>query len=186
MTTQPDYRRLPNDLARPEDDGAAAHLAGARVPPVELASTSGEKVDLSALPGRTVVYAYPMTGVPGVPLPPGWDDIPGARGCTPESLGFKDHAAELLDVGACVFGLSTQDTAYQQEMAERLHLPFAVLSDAELRLARAMRLPTMQVEGRTLLKRLTLVLRDGAVEHVLYPVFPPDQAAAAVLARLRA
>jgi peroxiredoxin len=186
MTTEPDYRLLPGGLARPEDDGAAAHLAGARVPAIGLPSTSGGTVDLSALSGRTVVYAYPMTGLPGVPLPPGWDDIPGARGCTPESLGFKDHAAELLDLGARVFGLSTQDTAYQAEMVSRLHLPFAVLSDADLLLARAMRLPTMQVEGRTLLKRLTLVLRDGAVEHVLYPVFPPDQAAAAVLARLRA
>lgn len=128
---------------------------------------------------------YPMTGVPGVPLPSDWDAIPGARGCTVEALSFKDHRTEMAELGADVFGLSTQDTAYQQEMVDRLHLPFAVLSDAKLELTRAMRLPTMEVNGMTLLKRLTVVVRDGAVEQVFYPVFPPDAAASVVVEWLR-
>lgn len=178
---------LPPGLPAPRDDGACAHLPGGRMPAVRLAATSGPPVDLSALrPGRTVIFAYPMTGVPGVPLPEGWDLIPGARGCTPQACGFRDLHAELVSLGAGVYGLSTQGTAYQREMASRLHLPFPVLSDASFALCDALRLPTFVVDGMRLVKRLTLIVRDGAIEHVLYPVFPPDRSAAAVAAWLRA
>ncbi len=186
MPEQTNLQHLPADLPAPIDDGAAGHLKGTRLPRLSLPSTSGARVDLSALSRRTIIYAYPMTGVPGVPLPAGWDAIPGARGCTVESLSCKDHRAEIGELGADVYGLSTQETDYQREMAERLHLPFEVLSDAKLELAHAMRLPTMIVDGKTLLKRLTLVVKDGAVEQVFYPVFPPDGAAKTVLEWLRA
>lgn len=178
----PDWSTLP----KPEDDGAARHLAGLALPSVPLPATDGRTVDLSALAGRTVVYAYPRTGRPGEPNPDGWETIPGARGCTPQSCAFRDAFGELQSLGIDgVFGLSTQDTAYQQEFAERVHLPFAVLSDAALRLTGALRLPTFHTHGMTLLKRLTLVIRDGTIERVFYPVFPPDQNAAEVIAWLR-
>jgi peroxiredoxin len=184
MSRSDNLHELPADLPVPEDDGACAHLPGLRLPSLRLPATDGRSVDLAALPGRTVVYCYPRTGRPDQPPPDGWDAIPGARGCTPEACGFRDHHAELRARGAAVFGLSTQETAYQQEAAERLHLPFALLSDAGLRFAHALRLPTFDVEGMTLIKRLTLALRDGAVEHVFYPVFPPDSHAEEVLAWL--
>jgi peroxiredoxin len=152
-----------------------------RLPPVSLASTSGEVVDLSALPGRTVVYCYPMTGKPDRSLPAGWDEIPGARGCTPQSCSFRDHHAELRALGASVFGLSTQDTDYQSEAATRLHLPFALLSDSDLAFAGALDLPTFEVEGMVLLKRLTLIIDEGWIEKVFYPVFPPDRSAEEVV-----
>jgi peroxiredoxin len=171
-----------SQLPAPADDGAADHLTGATVPSVPLPATDGRAVDLAALAGLTVVYAYPMTGRPDQPLPEGWDAIPGARGCTPEACAFRDHAADLVKLGADhLFGLSTQDTAYQAEAAVRLRLPFALLSDAELRLAQALRLPTFRADGRALLKRLTLVLRDGVVVRAFYPVFPPDAAAGRVI-----
>jgi len=132
-------------------------------------------VDLSSLPGRTVVYCYPRTGRPDEDLPGGWDEIPGARGCTPQSCAFRDHHAELQGLGARVFGLSTQDTAYQREAVERLHLPFELLSDEDLAFARALGLPTFEVEGMALIKRLTLVICDGHIERVFYPVFPPSK-----------
>jgi peroxiredoxin len=182
-----DYLSLPPDLPVPVDDGAAAHLLGATLPPITLAATDGTAIDLSARGGRTVVYAYPRTGQPGEPLPvPGWDEIPGARGCTPETCGFRDHHAELAAAGAAVFGLSTQDTAYQQELATRLGLPFLLLSDQELLLTRALSLPSFEVAGLTLVKRLTLLVDDGVVSHVWYPVFPPDRHADEVLDFLRA
>lgn len=178
---------LPKDLPVPEDDGAAGHLAGLAVPRIALPSTAGEVVDLSALSGRTVVYAYPRTAVPGEPLfSDEWDQIPGARGCTPESCAFRDHHAELQKEGAAVFGLSTQSTAFQQELATRLHLPFAILSDEKLAFQEALNLPVFVVNGQKLLKRLTLILRDGVIEHVFYPVFPPDTHAEDVLHWLRA
>ncbi len=174
-------------IPAPEDDGAAAHLTGMAVASVPLAATDGSTVDLAALQGRTVVYAYPRTGEPGVPVPEGWDMIPGARGCTPQSCAFRDHFAELQQLGVGhLFGLSTQDTAYQREAAERLHLPFPLLSDEGLKFAGAMNLPTFEAAGMTLLKRLTLIIRDGKVEHVLYPVFPPDRNADEVIAWLTA
>lgn len=157
------------------------------MPALGLAATDGSTVRLDALgEGRTVLYLYPRTGVPGQPLPTGWDDIPGARGCTPESCAFRDHLADLHEAGAArVHGLSSQDTAYQQEAAERLHLPFALLSDPDLSLAEALRLPTFEVDGMRLYARLTMVVREAAIEHAFYPVFPPDGHAAEVLAWLR-
>ncbi len=182
-----DYRQLPEDLPVPTDDGAANHLAGTTLPDTALPATSGGVVELSRQPGRTVFYAYPRTGVPDEPVfHEGWDQIPGARGCTPEACAFRDHHAELGAHGALVFGLSTQDTGFQRAAAERLPLPFALLSDDRLALTRALGLPTLQVNGLTLLKRLTLVLRDGAIEHVFYPVFPPHGHAEEVLAWLSA
>ncbi|MFG1284941.1 peroxiredoxin [Xanthobacter autotrophicus] len=184
MTT---YNSLPDSLPAPEDDGHAAHLPGLELPIIELPATDGRMIDLSALSGLAVVYAYPRTGVPGEPLPTGWDEIPGARGCTPQSCAFRDHFADLKAAGAeHVFGLSLQDTAYQQEVAERLHLPFPLLSDHGHQLTHAIGLPTFTVEGATLLKRITLIIEDGAISHVFYPVFPPDRNAADVLAHLHA
>jgi peroxiredoxin len=178
---------LPHDLPAPVDDGAARHLAGMRVPSLALDATDGSKVDLAQLGGRTVVYAYPRTGRPGQPLPTGWDAIPGARGCTPQSCAFRDHYAELRAQGvAQVFGLSTQDTDYQREAVERLRLPFPLLSDAALRLTYALALPTFEVDGMRLLKRLTLVIDDAVIARVFYPVFPPDESAAEVLGWLAA
>ena len=176
-----DWSRLPE----PEDDGAAAHLQGMALPSVTLLATTGEQVNLANLLGRAVLYIYPMTGTPGVALPDGWDSIPGARGCTPQSCAFRDHFKDLQDLGVDhLFGVSAQSSDEQNAAALRLHLPFALLSDSELRLASCMRLPTFQVEGRTLLKRITLVAEAGTIVRVFYPVFPPDQSASNVLAWL--
>src|SRR3954452_19682795 len=177
-----DWSQLPADLPAPEDDGAADHLPGMRLPPVALPSTDGGSLDLSRTTGSLVVYAFPRTGVPGeAPLVDDWDLIPGARGCTPESCGFRDHHAERAAVGADVVGLSTQDTAYQSEAVQRLRLPFPLLSDADLTLTEALRLPTMLVAGQRLIRRISLLVTDGVVEHVWYPVFPPDTHAGEVL-----
>ncbi len=173
---------LPPELPVPQDDGAARHLSGLKLPSIALAATNGASIDLSKLRGRTVVYIYPRTGVPGQPLPDGWDAIPGARGCTPQSCSFRDHFAELKRLGvANLFGLSTQDTGYQNEAAARLHLPFPILSDHALELTQAIRLPTFTVAGMTLLKRMVLVIDDGVVSKVFYPVFPPDKSAEEVV-----
>lgn len=157
-------------------------MCGLRLPSVALPSTAGGQVDLSVLPGRVVVYAYPRTGVPDKPNPDGWDEIPGARGCTPQSCAFRDHFVELKSRGvAAVYGLSTQDTAYQREAVQRLHLPFPLLSDEQLALTMAIKLPTFRVGDMVLLKRITLIVNDGRIEHVFYPVFPPDRNAEDVL-----
>ena len=170
----------------PVDDGEADHLVGLNMPAISLASTSGRMVDLADLRApRTVIYCYPMTGVPGRPLPDGWDMIPGARGCTPQSCGFRDHHQELAELEAEVFGLSTQTSEYQREMSERLHLPFEVLSDAELELCGALRLPTFEAAGMRLVKRLTMIVRGRRIEHVFYPVFPPNESADQVIAWLK-
>ncbi len=183
-THDPTY--LPPDIPVPRDDGAARHLSGMTLPDLALPATRGSSVNLSKLKGRAIVYIYPRTGVPGVDAPPGWDDIPGARGCTPQSCSFRDHFAELKALGvASVYGLSTQDTSYQREAAERLHLPFPILSDADLKLTRAIDLPTFSTSGMTLLKRMALVIDDGAIVKVFYPVFPPDKNAEKVIAWLR-
>jgi peroxiredoxin (alkyl hydroperoxide reductase subunit C) len=178
-----DWSRIPP----PIDDGAAAHLHGAQVPDVTLGATDGSHVSLAKLAGRVVVFAFPRTGVPGKPpLVEDWDMIPGARGCTPQTCAFRDVHAELVSAGASrVFGLSTQSSKYQQEAVERLHLPFSLLSDEQLTLSRAFPLPTIQVAGQTLIRRLAMVIDNGRVAKVLYPVFPPDQNAADVLAWLQ-
>lgn len=184
-----DYTVLPAGLPVPEDDGAAAHLTGLAMPRLTLPASDGDRVDLVGLGrGRTIVYCYPLTGRPGVDLPDGWDAIPGARGCSTEACGFRDHFAELRAAGAeRVYGLSSQDTAYQAEVVDRLSLPFPMLSDESFALADALRLPTFEADGHPrLYARLTLVVRDGAVEHVFYPIFPPNEHAAQVLAWLEA
>jgi peroxiredoxin len=174
-------------ISSPIDDGAASHLVGMRMPSVPLAATDGTTIDLSSQAGLVVVYTYPKTGIPGIENPAGWDLIPGARGCTPQSCAFRDRFAELKALGVNrLFGLSTQDSAYQREAVDRLHLPFPILSDEQLSLTGALRLPTFQTSGMTLLKRLTLVIHNGKIDHVFYPVFPPDRNASDVIAWLTA
>jgi peroxiredoxin len=198
---------LPKDLPVPQDDGACDHLTGMRLPSIALRSTRARTVDLSGLGGMTVIYIYPRTGRPDQKVPPGWNEIPGARGCTPQSCAFRDYHEALKRAGAAqVYGLSTQDTAYQREAVERLHLPFELLSDERLAFARALKLPTFEVEGMRLIKRLTLITSDRqiagtprlegaiwgarhgepAIVKVFYPVFPPDRNASDVLAWLTA
>jgi peroxiredoxin len=189
MTEAPgthDPNTLPPNIPAPQDDGGAAHLTGMNLPDLALPATDGAPVNLSKLKGRTVLYIYPRTGVPGVDLPPGWNEIPGARGCTPQSCSFRDHFDELKRLGvAQLYGMSTQDTAYQQEAAARLHLPFAILSDEKRTLTKALDLPTFVTSGMTLLKRMALVIDDGVIAKVFYPVFPPDKNAAEVVGWLR-
>jgi peroxiredoxin len=181
MARQDNIYQLPKDLPIPIDDGACNHLPGMQIPSVLLMSTMGRAVDLAKISGRTVVYCYPRTGRPDKDPPQGWNEIPGARGCTPQSCAFRDHYQELRMLGPEVFGLSTQDSDYQKEAVERLHLPFPLLSDQKLIFTKALNLPTFEVEGLTLIRRLTLVIRDGFVEHVFYPVFPPDKNADEVI-----
>jgi peroxiredoxin len=169
---------LPAGLPVPQDDGACKHLPGMRIPELWLPSTAGDPVDLGQMRGRTVVYCYPRTGLPDQPIPNGWDAIPGARGCTPQCRAFRDQYGALKRAGAShVFGLSTQDTDYQTEAAQRLELPYPLLSDRELSLVHALKLPTFQFDSTTLIKRLTLVIDDGWITKVFYPVFPPDKSA---------
>jgi peroxiredoxin len=173
---------LPRDLPRPVDDGTASHLLDTRLPRISLPSTKGRMIDLASRAAeRVVVYCYPMTGVPGRTLPEGWDSIPGARGCTPQTCGFRDFHQEFVTRNAEVFGLSTQSTVYQKEMSDRLELPFEILSDAEYKFCDALRLPTFEIEGMRLIKRITLIIRAGRIEQVFYPVFPPDASAAETL-----
>lgn len=180
-----DVMKLPDGLPVPTDDGACDHLRGLALPSLPLPATDGAEVDLAALPGLSVVYAYPRTGAPGQSPGNDWSLIPGARGCTPQSCAFRDHHAEIQAFGARVFGLSTQTSDYQREAVERMHLPFPLLSDADLRFGSALGLPTFAYDGMTLIKRLTLYIRDGWIEDVIYPVFPPDQSAAQAIAWLR-
>jgi peroxiredoxin len=183
-----DFVQLPADLPAPGDDGAADHLPGLALPDLRVPATDGGEVALTTLgyDGRGILYCYPMTGRPGSDLPEDWDQIPGARGCTPEACSFRDHHAELLEAGAStVHGVSSQDTAYQREVADRLKLPFTMLADPDLRLAAALRLPTFETDGMRLYTRLTMVIREARIEHVFYPVFPPDRHAGEVLAWLR-
>lgn len=166
---------LPANLPVPVDDGACQHLLHATLPDIALTSTQGQSVNLRKLAGWSAIYIYPMTGLPGTALPDGWDSIPGARGCTPQACAFRDHHTELQQLGAQVFGLSTQTTTYQTEAATRLHLPFALLSDAQFAFTDALQLPTFEVNHQRLIKRITLLVLDGNIEHYMYPVFPPDQ-----------
>jgi peroxiredoxin len=184
-----DYTQLPPDLPVPEDDGAADHLPCLEIPPgLSLPSTQGGEIDLAAAAsgsGTLVAYVYPRTGVPGEPSPAGWDDIPGARGCTPQSCAFRNSLAEFRDLGASVLGISAQAPAEQAEFAEREHIPFPLLADPGLKLAVTLRFPTFEVEAMTLYRRLTLVAREGRIVKAFYPVFPPDRNAAEVLGWLR-
>jgi peroxiredoxin len=182
-----DPTRLPDDLPVPEDDGATDHLPGTALPAIALAATDGTDVRLDELEGTSVVFAYPRTGRPGEEPPggeAGWNAIPGARGCTPEACSFRDERAAFAERGARIFGLSTQDTEYQREAVERLHLPYPLLSDVRLELTRALGLPTFDVDALTLIRRLTLIVRDGVIADVIYPVFPPDRGAELALERL--
>ena len=173
-----DWTRIP----APQDDGGADHLTGLSIPSIPLVATNDALIDLARVQGRSVVYAYPMTGRPDLPMPDGWDLIPGARGCTPQSCAFRDHAAEIAALGVSnLYGLSTQDTDHQREAADRLHLPFPLLSDQQLKLTSALNLPTLSVENLTLTKRLTMVIDNGRITMVFYPVFPPDQHADVVI-----
>src|SRR5215510_9823729 len=175
------FFELPKDLPIPLDDGAAAHLKGTSLVKTALPSTDAATLKLSSLTGLFVIYIYPMTGRPGVLLRDCCDAIPGARGCTPQSCSFRDHYTELKALGSGVFGLSTQDSEYQREARDRLHLPFELLSDSSLRLKNALGLPTFRVNGLELYKRLTLIVDRGKIEKVFYPVFPPDKNAEEVL-----
>lgn len=175
------YTHLPENLPAPVNDGAADHLLGLTLPALTLQSTDGGEVNLAGLHKRCVLYVYPMTGVPGTPLPDGWDQIPGARGCTPQSCAFKDHFQELQNLDTQVFGLSSQTTDYQREAKERLHLPFELLSDSCFSLKAGMRLPTFTLHGIERYKRITLIIENNRIIKVFYPVFPPDQNASQVL-----
>ena len=187
MARSDNVMELPKDLPVPQDDGACDHLTGMMLPSIALRSTCGHAVDLAKFKGTTVVYIYPRTGRPDQELPTGWNAIPGARGCTPQSCAFRDHYQELKDLGVAeLYGLSTQDTAYQQEAAERLHLPFEILSDEKLEFANALKLPTFEVDGMKLIKRITLIARDGKIVKVFYPVFPSDGNAGEVIEWLAA
>lgn len=176
-----DYQELPENLPIPQDDGLCDHLVGMRLPETSLISTAGDLIDTSTLKGRVVIYCYPMTGKPGVPLPEGWDSIPGARGCTPQSCSFRDHHQELKALNSRVFGLSTQSTEYQKEAVDRLHLPFDILSDIDLSFSKALRLPMFEIDGQEFLQRVTLITKDSMIEAVHYPVFPSDSDASWVI-----
>lgn len=183
MTTLLD---VPEDLPIPLDDGAADHLRGMEVPDIALPATTGGEINIRRLgPGPVVLFAYPRTGVPGEPLPDGWNDIPGARGCTPQNCAFRDLNSEFAALGAKVIAVSTNSPAHQLEMATRLHLPYPVLSDEGLLLTRNLRLPTFEVDGMTLLRRLTIFVRANTIVDVDYPVFPPDKSAETALSMLR-
>lgn len=159
----------------PLNDGACNHLIGKLLPDIDLLSTQQTIINLSTIKGWSVIYCYPMTGQPNVALPDGWDGIPGARGCTPQSCGFRDNFQAILDLKAQVYGLSTQSSEYQQEAATRLHLPFPLLSDAHLVFTRSLNLPIFEVNQMQLNKRVTLITYDGVIQHYFYPVFPPDK-----------
>jgi peroxiredoxin len=166
--------QLPSDLPIPQDDGTTNHLKGMRLPNLALMATNGKSIVLDEIKGKLVIYCYPMTGQPNVALPDGWDQIPGARGCTPQSCAFRDHYQELQALGAEVIGLSVQSTEYQKEMADRLHLPFPVVSDVDYQFQQALNMPTFVAGGMTLLKRVTLIANDGVIVGVHYPIFPSD------------
>jgi peroxiredoxin len=179
------FNELPADLPIPQDDGSTNHLKGMKLPKVSLQASNGKRIDLADIKGRLVIYCYPMTGQPNVALPDGWDQIPGARGCTPQSCSFRDQYQELQALGAEVIGLSVQTTEYQKEMVDRLHLPFPVVSDLHYQFQRALNMPTFVAAGMTLLKRVTLIANNGVIEAVHYPIFPSDSDAAWVVHYLK-
>jgi peroxiredoxin len=183
MTTN--LNQLPTDLPIPQDDGSTKHLKGMKLPNVSLNTTNGKSINLGNIKGKLVIYCYPMTGQPNVALPDGWDQIPGARGCTPQSCSFRDHYQELQALGAEVVGLSVQTTEYKKEMADRLHLPFSVVSDVNYEFQKALNMPTFIAAGMTLLKRVTLITNNGVIEAVHYPIFPSDSDPAWVIDYLK-
>ena len=174
-TPQSSYLDLPDDLPIPQDDGAADHLQGTKLDSLILSATNGSKIDLSKLSGITVVFIYPMTGVPGVALPDGWDDIPGARGCTPQACSYRDNYDELEKHVDNLFGLSVQSNEYQKELKERVELPYEILSDSDFKFANSLNLPTFEANSMKLLKRLTLIIKDGVIIKMHYPVFPSNK-----------
>lgn len=174
-TPQSSYLDLPDNLPIPQDDGAADHLQGTKLDSILLAATNGSKIDLSKLTGTTVVFIYPMTGVPGVALPDGWDDIPGARGCTPQACSYRDNYSELKKHVDNLFGLSVQNSEYQKELKERVELPYEILSDSDFKFANSLKLPTFEANSMTLLKRLTMIIKDGVIINKHYPVFPSNK-----------
>lgn len=177
--------QLPANLPVPEDDGSTDHLKGMKLPNLSLNATTGVAINLSQIKDKLVIYCYPMTGQPNVPLPEGWDEIPGARGCTPQSCSYRNHYQELKLLGAEVVGLSVQSTGYQKEMADRLHLPFPIISDEDFAFQKALNIPTFSVAGITLLKRVTLIANDGVIEAVHFPIFPSDSDPAWVMEYLK-
>lgn len=182
VSLTPSDTSFPSDIPVPQDDGACAHLTGTKVPSISLSATSGVSIDLSSLSGLTIVFCYPRTGAPGETITDDWNSIPGARGCTPQACSFRDEMAELQKLGVKhVFGVATQDTPYQKEAKDRLHLPYELLSDEHLELATALRLPTLEWQNKTLIRRLALAIEDARILKVWYPVFPPDQNAQAVM-----
>ncbi|TVR72754.1 MAG: peroxiredoxin [Sphaerobacteraceae bacterium] len=185
MTRSDNISEIPPDIPIPHDDGACDHLVGLILPRMALPTTNGSTITFAEIPARTVIYIYPRTGRPDQQLPTGWNDIPGARGCTPQSCSFRDHYAELQQLGVAVYGLSTQDTVYQREAVDRLQLPFPLVSDEDLAFASALDLPTFEVDGMHLIKRVTLICNEGWIEHAFYPVFPPHQSAEQVIEWLR-
>ncbi len=165
---------IPPNLPIPENDGSTNHLRGLRLPNISLKATDGSTVSFGNISNRLVIYCYPMTGQPNVALPDGWDQIPGARGCTPQSCSFRDHYQELQALGAEVVVLSVQTTEYQKEMVDRLQVPFPVVSDSDYQFQKALNMPTFMAAGMTLLKRVTLIANHGVIEAVHYPIFPSD------------
>ena len=180
-----DLSKLPETLPVPVDDGATDHLPARPLPDIELRSTDGSFVNLSKIKGRCIIYVYPMTGIPGTPLPEGWDELPGARGCTPQACRFRDHFEELTALNTGIYGVSTQTSDYQSQARDRLHLPFQLLSDDKLILKELLDLPTFRINGMDFYKRLTMIVNDGEIEKVFYPVFPPDQNADEVVVWLK-
>lgn len=176
--------KLPQGLPKPEDDGACNHLYNISLPSIKLNTTNDESIDFSLIKDRVVIYLYPMTGQPDIALPDGWDDIPGARGCTPQSCSFRDHYSELKVLNTSVYGLSTQNTQYQKEAANRLHLPFPLVSDNSLEFINALNIPTIEIDGMVLSKRVTLIVNNGVIEKVFYPIFPPNENVNQVMAYL--
>ena len=174
-TPQGSYLDMPDNLPIPQDDGAADHLVGTKIASVMLKATDGSQVDLSKLSGTSVVFIYPMTGVPGVALPDGWDDIPGARGCTPQACSYRDNYNELKKHVDNLFGLSVQSSEYQKELKERVELPYEILSDSDFKFANSLKLPTFEANSMKLLKRLTMIIKDGVIMNKHYPVFPSNK-----------
>jgi len=174
-----------NKLAIPIDDGKCDHLFNMTLPQLSLLSTSNNTIDLSKLEGLTVFYFYPRMGRPDIETPAGWGDIPGASGCTPQTCSFKDQHEDFSRLEVDVYGVSTQASSYQKEAVDRLSLPFDILSDEDLNLTEMLNLPTFEVEGVILTKRVTLICQDSKIIKVFYPVYPPKENAQEVIVYIK-